>query len=246
MLWLRTMRAPKSCNGTEEFRLTPKQNNTFAALCPTIATTMMTSSNNASSKASTVASIPKREQFWNLPNTITMVRIGIVPVLLLFPWYNGTIESQIVAWLFILAALTDIVDGWIARRAQLVTQIGKMLDPLADKLIVSTALIVLLSIGRIEKWGVVMVVVVVGRELAVTGLRGIASSQGTVMAASWMGKLKTFSQNFSIGAFLFPETTLGLPAHTIGHAMLGCATLLTLLSGYQYFVQYFSQNSESN
>lgn len=217
----------------------------FSAFCPIIATTMMTSSNNVSSnQVATMGKVRKREQFWNLPNTITMVRIGIVPVLLFFPWYNGHTESQIVAWLFILAALTDIVDGWIARRAQLVTQIGKMLDPLADKLIVSTALVVLLSIGRIEKWGVVMVVVIVGRELAVTGLRGIASSQGTVMAASWMGKLKTFSQNFAIGALLFPATTIGLPAHDIGHVMLGCATLLTLFSGYQYFVQYFSQTSE--
>lgn len=205
----------------------------------------MTSSNNISAKqVAMVGLVRKREQFWNLPNTITMVRIGIVPVLLLFPWYNGDPESQIVAWLFILAALTDIVDGWIARRAKLVTQIGKMLDPLADKLIVSTALIVLLAIGRIEKWAVVMVVIIVGRELAVTGLRGIASSQGTVMAASWMGKLKTFSQNFAIGALLFPSTTIGLPAHDIGHVMLGCATLLTLFSGYQYFVQYFAQNSE--
>ncbi len=124
---------------------------------------------------------------------------------------------------------------------------GKLLDPLADKLLVSTALIVLLSIGRIPTWAVWMVVVIVGRELAVTGLRGIASAGGQVMAASSLGKVKTVTQNIAIGALLFHYTTYGLPAHEIGLLFLCIATVLTLWSGYLYFAQYFgSGDSEAS
>ncbi len=180
-----------------------------------------------------------REQFWNLPNTITVVRVGVVPILLLLLWFSDRTGSQIIAWCFIVAALTDIVDGWLARRGQQVTHIGKLLDPLADKLIVSTALVVLVATGRIPSWATWMVVVIVGRELAVTGLRGLASSQGQVMAASGYGKLKTFTQNCAIAALLFHYSTFGLPAHGIGLTLLSLATALTLWSGYAYFAEYF-------
>ena len=161
-----------------------------------------------------------REHFWNLPNTITVLRIGVVPVLLLLPYWSGQFASQVIAWSFIVAAITDIVDGWLARRGQQVTQIGKLLDPVADKLIVSTALVVLLAVGRIPTWAIWMVVVIVGRELAVTGLRGLASVGGRVMAASWQGKAKTLMQNIAIAPLLFHYTTFGLPANSIGSSKL--------------------------
>ena len=187
--------------------------------------------------------VENREQFWNLPNTISVIRIGVVPVLLCFPLFTHRFGSQVVAWAFIVAAVTDLVDGWLARRGQQETKIGAMLDPLADKLIVATALIVLLAIGRIPLWGLVMVVVIVGRELAVTGLRGIASAEGQVMSATWAGKSKTLAQNIAIGALLFPNPMWGLPAHEIGLAMLALATTLTLWSGYRYFAEYFAEVS---
>ncbi|MDH3212128.1 MAG: CDP-diacylglycerol--glycerol-3-phosphate 3-phosphatidyltransferase [Myxococcales bacterium] len=180
-----------------------------------------------------------REIFWNLPNTITVLRTAVVPVLLLLPAFPGERGSEVIAWCFIVAALTDIVDGWLARRGQQVTHIGKLLDPLADKLLVSTALVVLLAVGRIPEWAVWMVVVIVGRELAVTGLRSLASAGGRVMGASWLGKLKAVAQNIAIGALLFYYPTLGLPAKEIGLAMLTLATVLTLWSGYLYFAEYF-------
>jgi CDP-diacylglycerol--glycerol-3-phosphate 3-phosphatidyltransferase len=179
------------------------------------------------------------ERFWNLPNTITLLRVGVVPVLVAFPWLPGRSASQVVAWLFIVAAVSDLVDGWLARRGQQVTRIGKLLDPLADKLVVATALIVLLAMGRIPKWGTLMVVVIVGRELAVTGLRGFASVGGRIMAANWPGKLKTLVQNVAIGALLFPDPAFGLPAHRIGLVLLVAATVMTLWSGYVYFAGYF-------
>jgi CDP-diacylglycerol--glycerol-3-phosphate 3-phosphatidyltransferase len=183
------------------------------------------------------------ERFWNLPNTITVLRVGVVPVLLFLPFAHDEAASQFIAWCFIVAALTDIVDGWLARRGQQVTSIGKLLDPLADKLLVSTALIVLLAMGRIPIWATWMVVVIVGRELAVTGLRGIASAGGQVVAASWLGKAKAFSQNIAIGALIFHYTTLGLPAHSVGMGFLALATALTLGSGYLYFADYFGGRS---
>jgi CDP-diacylglycerol--glycerol-3-phosphate 3-phosphatidyltransferase len=193
-----------------------------------------------------------RERFWNLPNTITVLRTGAVPVLLLLPILgHSRFASHAIAWAFIVAALTDLLDGWVARRGQQVTHIGKLLDPLADKLLVATALVVLLvspypivpgnesyDVARIPAWATWMVVVIIGRELAVTGLRSIASAGGRVMAATWLGKAKTLCQNVSIGALLFPAETFGV-AHEVGMTLLFVATALTLTSGYLYFRDYF-------
>lgn len=187
-----------------------------------------------------------RERFWNLPNTITVIRMVAVPVLLGFLWFHNAAASRVVAWIFIIAAATDILDGWLARRGQQVTRIGKLLDPLADKLIVATALVVLIAVGRIPDWGVPLAVVIIGRELAITGLRGIASAGGQVIAADWRGKAKALSQNVAIGALLFPDPTFGLPAHAIGLGFLALATLLTLWSGYSYFAAYFAPESPAD
>jgi CDP-diacylglycerol--glycerol-3-phosphate 3-phosphatidyltransferase len=200
-------------------------------------------------RSSTAEAVPAAgalapERFWNLPNTITVVRTAVVPVLVAFPFVDGPRGSRIVAWLFIVAALADLLDGWLARRGKQVTSIGKLLDPLADKLLVASALIVLVAVGRIPDWAVWMAVVIVGRELAVTGLRGLASASGQVMAAQRLGKLKTLAQNFAIGALLFPDPTLGLPAHAIGLTLLALATALTLWSGYHYFAEYFARMRE--
>lgn len=189
--------------------------------------------------AAALPRLARAERFWNLPNTITVLRIGVVPVLLLLPLHAGRLGSQVTAWLFIVAATSDLVDGWLARRGQQETRIGKLLDPLADKLVVATALIVLLSMARIPAWATWMVVVIVGRELAVTGLRGLASAQGQIMGASSLGKAKTLIQNVAIGSLLFPDPTLGLPAHAMGLGLLAVATAITIWSGYAYFSAYF-------
>jgi len=182
-----------------------------------------------------------REIFWNLPNSVTMLRIGVVPILICMPMAQGLSGSRFMAWAFILAALTDILDGWLARRdgGRDITRIGKLLDPLADKLLVSTALIMMLAMGRIPLWGAGMVVVIVGRELAVTGLRGIASTHGHIVAATWPGKVKAIAQSVATAALLFHYETFGLPAHEIGMTLLAIATALTLWSGYLYFQDYF-------
>ncbi|MBW2240810.1 MAG: CDP-diacylglycerol--glycerol-3-phosphate 3-phosphatidyltransferase [Deltaproteobacteria bacterium] len=187
-----------------------------------------------------------REYFWNVPNTITVVRLAVLPVLVAFPWFSDPASSRIVAWLFIVAAVGDIVDGWAARWGQQITKIGKLLDPLADKITASTALIVLLAMDRIPIEGLVLVVVIVGRELAVTGLRGIASASGQVISAGPAGKIKMVAQNVAIGALLFPAGMLGLPNHSIGLALLTLATALTLWSGYVYFADYFGAEASGS
>ena len=189
----------------------------------------------------------EREEFWNLPNTITIARLAVLPVLAAFPWFRE--HSVLVGWLFILSALGDFADGYLARRSGAITSIGKHLDPLADKLTSATALIVLLGMGRIPslgplespQWASVAVAVIIGRELAVTGLRGFGTEFGQVIAAGWPGKLKTLSQNFAAGFLLFPEGTLGLPNHRIGGLLLALAVVLTLWSGWGYFAGFFGR-----
>ena len=155
--------------------------------------------------------LPTRERFWNLPNTITVVRTAVVPVLIGFPLYAGPVGSQVVAWLFILSALGDVLDGWAARRGRQVTRIGKLLDPLADKLTVSTALIVLLVMGRIPAWALGLVVVVIGRELAVTGLRGIASAGATSSRRPGKASSRRWPRTSRSAACCFPRGPSACP-----------------------------------
>ncbi len=188
-----------------------------------------------------------REVIWNLPNAITFARIAMVPVMLLipFPFFMTKFGSQVMAWCFIVAAVSDLVDGWLARRGggEGITRLGKLLDPLADKLLVSTALIMLLAAGRIPVEAAWMVVVIVGRELAVTGLRGMASTDGHAVGAAWQGKLKAFVQNVAVGALLFHYTTIGIDSHMLGLVLLFAASVLTLWSGWVYFSDYFGNEA---
>ena len=176
-----------------------------------------------------------------------MLRIAVLPILFFIPWATSETGCTILAWCFIVAASSDLLDGYLARRGGEVTRIGKLLDPLADKLLVATALVMLLAAGHLQGvWAGLLVVVILGRELAVTGLRGIASTQGQVMAAGWQGKLKAVTQNVAVGALLFHYETLGLPAHEVGMLLLSVAAALTLWSGYGYFAQYFRNNGNAD
>ncbi|HEY6105894.1 MAG TPA: CDP-diacylglycerol--glycerol-3-phosphate 3-phosphatidyltransferase, partial [Anaeromyxobacteraceae bacterium] len=132
-----------------------------------------------------------RQEFWNLPNGITLARIASIPVFLVFTWYESRLNSLLAALLFTAAGATDFLDGWVARRRGLVTVIGKIMDPLADKLVVVSALVMLVHLGRVAAW---VVIVIMAREFIITGLRAVASSEGIVIAASQEGKYKTSLQ----------------------------------------------------
>ncbi|WP_330949002.1 CDP-diacylglycerol--glycerol-3-phosphate 3-phosphatidyltransferase [Virgibacillus sp. MG-45] len=182
----------------------------------------------------------------NIPNKITISRIMLIPIFIILmsvpfdwgKWDIGTTELPIsyfvAALIFIVASLTDWVDGYYARKYQLVTNLGKFLDPLADKLLVSAAFILLVEIGMAPAW---VVILIISREFAVTGLRLVAAGEGIVLAASKLGKLKTASQMIAIATLLlqnFPFSYLGFPFAQI---MLYIALFFTVLSGYDYFVK---------
>jgi len=182
------------------------------------------------------------ETLWNLPNGITLVRIGLSPLLFALPWYHGRTWSTIIGFAFLAVSLTDFLDGYLARRHGLESRIGKLLDPLADKVLVMTAFVMLVAVGRIPPWALPLVVAILGREFAVTGLRGIAGSEGVVIGASSLGKWKTGFQIAALTSLLVHWPLLGLPAHEIGLALLVIATALTLISGWSYLRAYFGVN----
>jgi len=163
----------------------------------------------------------------NVPNVLTLLRILAVPVLvvaLLGETPNGDLIAAIV---FALAALSDGLDGYIARRRRTVTTFGKLMDPLADKLLVVAALVSLVSLGRLAAW---VAMVIIAREVAVTGLRGIAAEKGVVIAASWLGKLKTVLQVVAIFALIIWE-----PAPVWVDVLVYAAVAATVISGADYF-----------
>jgi CDP-diacylglycerol--glycerol-3-phosphate 3-phosphatidyltransferase len=182
----------------------------------------------------------------NLPNKITLSRIFIIPIFIIllsvpFDWGTWNIgETDLpvahfaAALLFILAAGTDWLDGYYARKYNLVTNLGKFLDPLADKLLVSSALILLVEMNMAPAW---VVILIISREFAVTGLRLVAAGESIVLAASSMGKIKTASQMIAIAVLLlhnFPFSYVGFPFGTV---MLYIALIFTVWSGIDYFIK---------
>jgi CDP-diacylglycerol--glycerol-3-phosphate 3-phosphatidyltransferase len=184
-----------------------------------------------------------RQEAFNLPNTITMVRMGMIPVILWFTYFESRRASFIAAMLFAVTGATDFLDGWVARRRGLVTVIGKFLDPLADKLVVMAALVMLVHLGRVAAW---VVIVVMGREFIVSGLRTIAMSEGIVIAAGQDGKLKTILQIVGITFLLlhyaypldFGFVALEYDANKVGTLLLYLSLVFSVWSAWTYFADF--------
>jgi len=177
-----------------------------------------------------------RRDIFNLPNTITLARISVVPFLFFLLASPGPFWSRVLAVLFVLAAITDFLDGYFARKCNMITTMGKFLDPLADKLIINTAMILMIAIGRIDAW---IVVIIIMRDLIVDGIRSIASSEGIYIQASILGKQKTLAQIFAVTALMIYYPFLGLDAHFMGTVILYVALLLTVYSGLDYFIKFY-------
>lgn len=173
-----------------------------------------------------------------LPNAITLARLLAVPVIIILfsvckeagPWVSG-----VCAAVYLIAAVTDLLDGHLARKYNLVSTLGKFLDPLADKLLVSSALIMLLPSGRVEAW---VVFLILAREMAVTGLRAVAAERGMVIAASAGGKRKTLAQNIALFCLLWHFPLLWADTAAVGTVMLYVALLVTYWSGVEYFWEF--------
>lgn len=167
----------------------------------------------------------------NLPNKLTLFRIFLIPVFIIVMLLNIQNQYLIACIIFIIASITDAMDGYIARKYNLVTDFGKFMDPLADKLLVISALICMIEKGLVLGW---MVIIIVARELTVSILRAIAAADGKVIAASGGGKLKTISQMIAIPLLLLGAEFENILLINIGTIAILIATLLTLYSGWEY------------
>lgn len=174
-------------------------------------------------------------EIWNLPNALTLLRIFLVPFLVVVLLTKFTGREFVGLAIFLVAAITDFLDGWIARRRNQTTRLGALLDPIADKLLMSAAFISLVEMDpkHVPAW---MVVIVIGREFAVSGLRSIAAQQGVTIAASPLGKGKMVSQVIAI-SLLILGYELG-QFRIIGTVALWAVMLFALASGVDYFAKF--------
>jgi CDP-diacylglycerol--glycerol-3-phosphate 3-phosphatidyltransferase len=180
------------------------------------------------------------EDAFNIPNLLTMARVVMIPVFLYFLDKGTPRDGYIAGWIFTVAAITDMLDGYLARKLDIVSVLGKFLDPLADKLIVMAALVWMVPMGRIPAW---VVVLLLAREISVTGLRSVASSEGVIISAGREGKTKTALQMIGIIALV-----LGYPYHfsfagidcgvvdlvKVGRALVYLSLVFSLASAAQY------------
>ncbi|MGL5755996.1 MAG: CDP-diacylglycerol--glycerol-3-phosphate 3-phosphatidyltransferase [Paraclostridium sp.] len=167
----------------------------------------------------------------NLPNKLTLFRIFLIPIFIIVMMLNLQNKFLIACMIFIIASVTDAMDGHIARKYNLITDFGKFMDPLADKLLVISALTTMIEFNLVAAW---MVIIIVARELTVSILRAIAAADGKVIAASSGGKLKTISQMVAIVILLLGAHTGNMLFLNVGKITILIATLLTLYSGWEY------------
>jgi CDP-diacylglycerol---glycerol-3-phosphate 3-phosphatidyltransferase len=163
----------------------------------------------------------------NLPNALTLLRILLVPVVIVALLDETPNGDAIAAGVFALAAVTDTLDGYFARQRDAITTFGKLMDPIADKLLVTASLVALVSLDRLQAW---VAMVIIAREFAVTGLRGVAAEQGVVIQASWLGKVKTILQVAAIICLIAVD-----PAPLGVDLLVYAAVVATVVSGLDYF-----------
>ena len=189
------------------------------------------------------------QEFWNLPNMLTLGRIFIIPLFVWFSYHADPFYSVLAASLFTLAAITDVIDGYLARLLNKITVTGKLLDPLADKLIVMAAMVMMVRLGRIEAW---VIIVLISREFVVNGLRQIAASEGMIIAAGQEGKWKTALQLVGIislcvhytypVSFLF--ATYDVKFAVVGKTLVYLSTAFSVWSAGTYFQAFLQMLSK--
>ena len=173
--------------------------------------------------------------FLSHPNSLTMFRIAAVPIVIVLMMYPNRLFCFVASMFFSAAAITDYLDGYLARTRHLESTLGKVMDPVADKLLVSSAFIMLASHRWIPAW---IVCIIIGRELAVTGLRNLIAGEGEDISASWLGKYKTGFQIAAAIPLLMHYPTLGIDVHAIGYFFLLGALVFTIWSGADYFIRF--------
>lgn len=180
----------------------------------------------------------------NLPNILTFSRIAVVPLLIFLLYFDSRIINFFTALLIIAAAVTDALDGYLARKYELVTSFGKLLDPVADKILLVTTMVMLVFLGRAPAW---IVCLILCREIAITGLRAIVADHGVIIDASPLAKYKTIFQIVAVVALTIHYPLFGIDAQVVGTIFIWMALGLTWWTGYQYFdkaLPYFNGSEE--
>lgn len=173
---------------------------------------------------------------FNLANRITLARVLLVPFIIVLLYFPGRITCLLAVLCFCVASLTDLLDGHIARKENMVTSFGKFLDPLADKLLICSVLVMLVELGWVPAW---VSIVIICRELIVTGLRAMAADEGIVIAADRYGKIKTVLQMFALIPLMLHYPWWGLDPQPLGQFMLYTALVLTVFSGFNYLNGFY-------
>ena len=192
----------------------------------------------------------------NLPNKLTILRVIMIPffVFFLLSGVGGSASKWIALVIFAAASITDTLDGYIARRDNLITDFGKFMDPLADKLLVMATMIAMLELGIFKAFGIsfgFVITIILAREFAVTGLRTLAADNGVVIAASKLGKSKTVTQMAMIIYVLAINmvdinNNIGIAKDIITLVLVSLATIMTIVSGIDYFVKNVNVLKEKN
>ena len=172
-----------------------------------------------------------------VPNWLTLARILSLPLIIVLAYFPGKGFNIAAALVFSMAAITDFLDGYIARKTGQVSEFGKLVDPIADKIIVAAAFIMLVHLGRAPAW---IVALIISREFAVSGLRAYAGTRNIVIEARLMGKIKTTLQILAIICLLVNFNLWGFPFVEVGWILLIAAFVATMWSGYEYFADYSS------
>lgn len=185
---------------------------------------------------------------FNLPNQLTLSRILLAPVIIALLYWPSFWTCLAAGFFFIVAAFTDLFDGYLARKDNQITALGKFLDPLADKVLISSVLVMLVQNGWVEAW---IAIVIICRDIMVTGLRAVAADEGVVIAADKYGKAKTVLQIVALTPLIWHYGwrigKFTLPVHEIGIFTLYIALILTVVSGVNYFLSFYRiwKNSSS-
>jgi CDP-diacylglycerol--glycerol-3-phosphate 3-phosphatidyltransferase len=185
-----------------------------------------------------MTSAVSKKSMQDLPNILTACRIGVVPVLVVLLFFSGPVPRAVAALIFVLASITDYLDGYLARKYNVISSLGKLLDPMADKLLVTSVLIMLVpsQAGAVPAW---MVVVILGRDIMVTSLRGVASAEGVVIQAEELGKFKTILQIFALTGLIIHYPYYIIDFHLGGMYFLWASLLLCVWSGVSYFQKFW-------
>ena len=171
----------------------------------------------------------------SLPMWITMSRILVVPVIVSLMYPNSLLTNVLAALMFMLASVTDYYDGYFARKYNAVSNMGKFMDPIADKILVTSILIMLATGQRIDP---IMVIIILARDNFIGGLRSVAAAEQIIIAAKPVGKWKTALQMVAIPAVMIDQPWLGIPFEKIGYWVLWISVILSVTSGFQYYVGY--------